>query len=475
MSIFGDYLKEPNTHDSPTTETSGFEAILDKISKNVEEAAQIPFSKRTLEYDNLSLNKRRNGLNFHERNPEISFVSNSRSFSHEYEEQLPSLVSVRSPYQEEIGFLEALNNPEYLQAVKDLSKQLDSSNTYSRLQNNSESHVESDCISLSYVMDEFTIAENNLTSYIAKAKKLLSIGVFLQENDELDAISEKYSETLANMETIFDQLEEIQLSGSNPHQTSQELNAITDKITEHETEISQLELAINENTQTLAGLKRSMMNLKRTLVEKTDSLAEEKVHVKELNEEIARIQGASVDLELEMASVAQEIADMKAQSGNNHPMFKPFQNSLAQLLAYATSPTHRASPPHIDNLANKLFHRIDQLTLTCQEFLRPSIEKETQRGLEKGIVSRIADISLDKVEELNIPPTAVIGAFVLNKLLEGSQPSWVGLDGLKQEAHEQLGVDLEQVEAVIFNLCARDLIVINHSSQQVSITPNDSA
>lgn len=95
------------------------------------------------------------------------------------------------------------------------------------------------------------------------------------------------------------------------------------------------------------------------------------------------------------------------------------------------------------------------------------------RELEKAIVSRFAEVPLDAIEDLGLSPNAVIGAFVLNKLLSGPQPSWVDLNGLKTQIHQELDVDLEKVEAVIFNLSARELIVIDHGTQQVSVPSND--
>lgn len=113
-------------HESFEDEPSGFDSILDELSKNMEEAAKIPFLKRTIGYDIPNSNKRRgNSFVLDDRTLDYSFVSNSRSFSREYEEQLPDLVTIRPPLKDEIEFLEALSNPEYLQAVKDLSKPVD--------------------------------------------------------------------------------------------------------------------------------------------------------------------------------------------------------------------------------------------------------------------------------------------------------------------------------------------------------------
>lgn len=141
-----------------------------------------------------------------------------------------------------------------------------------------------------------------------------------------------------------------------------------------------MEKKVEENTQALTGLKKHMETFKRAFDERVDLLSRERLRLKEVESEIVSIKENTVELELEMASVTQEIAELKASSGRNHPMFKRFQESLDHLLKHTAGPVPEASSlPHIDNLANKLFQRIDQVTLSCQDFLRPAIEKRTQR------------------------------------------------------------------------------------------------
>lgn len=128
MSVLNAFLNDHEAHDSSAEGAATFDTLLDRISNNMLKAAQIPFSKRTMEYDIRSSPRKRRGntsFQFEDRSGDYSFASNSRSFSREYSESLPTMVAIRPPSLEELGFLEALNNPEYLQAVKDLSEPLD--------------------------------------------------------------------------------------------------------------------------------------------------------------------------------------------------------------------------------------------------------------------------------------------------------------------------------------------------------------
>lgn len=169
-------------------------------------------------------------------------------------------------------------------------------------------------------------------------------------------------------------------SGTNPCHTSQELAVVQAKVAEHEKEINQLGLAVRESTHSLLASKRNLAAFQRTLDERADSLEAEKTRARDLQRSVDRVKEDKDRIQREMAAVIQEIAELKAQDGNSHPMFMPFQDALGQLLEQAACPAAGDAPlPHIDNLANKLVQRIERVASTCQEFLRPAIEKETQR------------------------------------------------------------------------------------------------
>ncbi|KAI0230398.1 hypothetical protein L0F63_000756 [Massospora cicadina] len=455
MSSRGSTLTE-ETHDFETEASQlNFDALLDTISNNMERAANVQFNKRAVDYALLSPPKRRHlnpatPLN-DDRSFDLSFISNSRSFSRASDDHLPALLTTRSPSERDLGFLEALNNPEYLHAVKELAELPDSSVAYDSIRHDGGSEVDEDCVYFSSIMDKFEISERMLTDYLSRARSLFSLGAFHQEKDQLEFIEQRYQQILAKTDYIYERLG--QLPPSEPRRPPQELSAIEHEISELEESMRQLEQTNSENSQMCEQLKSELAALKRKADERVDPLKAEKLRMQALEVDLARSREDLEGIKSEIASVTEEISQLEAQD-TPHP-YSCHSTVLSRRFSIISQISRQRAPlPRLPESFETFPREKCPEGVTKEDCLAPR-QRPTRQARESGT-----------------PSTLTLGAFVMKRLFETPNVP-LPLEELKEEARSKLGFDLERAETAIFDLASRDLIVIDHSSLLVALPSDD--